>query len=181
MTQRSTAILALVLAAALAGGAPALAQTVQAGPGVTPEELIQALQPCENPQSPAECTRGIRLKSVPFPSGAGTPAAAPARPAVALDVRFQRNSAELTPEAREVVRALASALKSNALASQRFVVEGHTDSTGPRKYNIELSERRAQAVRVELTELGVPATRLETVGHGPDQPIDAEHPDSGAR
>jgi outer membrane protein OmpA-like peptidoglycan-associated protein len=185
MTQRSTAILALALAAALGGLQPVAAQQAPAGAGVTAEDLIEALQPCAAPQDPTQCTRGIRLMNVPVakgtaptyaPAGGST---APGRPAVALDVRFERNSAELTPEAREVVKALAAAMKSDALAAQRFLVEGHTDSTGPRKYNIELSERRAEAVRAQLTQLGVSGTRLETAGHGPDQPLDAEHPENG--
>ena len=50
------------------------------------------------------------------------------------------------------------------------MIEGHTDAQGNREFNVELSKRRAQAVADYLTELGVPADRLEVKGFGPDRP-----------
>ena len=50
-------------------------------------------------------------------------------------------------------------------------VQGHTDNVCKRDYNIDLSERRAQAVRTYLIGKGVPATRLSAHGYGTDVPI----------
>ena len=71
---------------------------------------------------------------------------------------------------------LATALTTD-LASYRFVLEGHTDAVGSDRYNLELSERRAEAVQSYLRELyRIAPERLTTVGKGerelllPDQP-----------
>jgi len=52
-----------------------------------------------------------------------------------------------------------------------FEVSGHTDSTGKLSSNIDLSERRAQAVISHLESLGLSATRFTAIGYGPEQPI----------
>jgi len=74
------------------------------------------------------------------------------RPAVDLEVRFEFDSAELTPMAQAVLDNLATALTTD-LAPYRFVLEGHTDAVGSDVYNLELSERRARAARRYLLEL----------------------------
>jgi len=52
-------------------------------------------------------------------------------------------------------------------------IEGNTDSTGSRPYNMQLSRQRADAVKQYLIEkYGFPAARLRTAGNGPDKPID---------
>jgi len=52
-------------------------------------------------------------------------------------------------------------------------IEGNTDSTGSRPYNMQLSRQRADAVKQYLIEkYGFPGTRLRTAGNGPDKPID---------
>jgi len=52
-------------------------------------------------------------------------------------------------------------------------IEGNTDSTGQRSYNMQLSRQRADAVRQYLMEkYGFPGARLRTVGNGPDKPLD---------
>jgi outer membrane protein OmpA-like peptidoglycan-associated protein len=53
----------------------------------------------------------------------------------------------------------------------KFLIEGHTDSQGSRAYNIDLSQRRAQAVAEYLASLGVSSDRLEVRGYGFDRPL----------
>lgn len=50
-------------------------------------------------------------------------------------------------------------------------VVGHTDSTGNRAHNMDLSQRRAQSVANYLTGQGVDPSRVSTRGVGPDQPV----------
>lgn len=52
-----------------------------------------------------------------------------------------------------------------------ILVGGHTDSTGAESYNQTLSERRANQVRDELINRGVPAYRVTAIGYGPSRPI----------
>jgi OOP family OmpA-OmpF porin len=53
----------------------------------------------------------------------------------------------------------------------RLEIGGHTDATGGRAHNVELSIRRAESVRQYLIQKGVAADRLEAKGYGPDRPI----------
>jgi outer membrane protein OmpA-like peptidoglycan-associated protein len=62
----------------------------------------------------------------------------------------------------------------------RVEVEGHTDSTGPAKYNLELSRRRAEAVLAFLGSRGVPLERLRARGYGEAQPV-ADNATEGGR
>ncbi|MCA9694652.1 MAG: OmpA family protein, partial [Myxococcales bacterium] len=59
----------------------------------------------------------------------------------------------------------------NEFPEQRVEISGHTDSDGSREHNVDLSQRRADAVKKYLVDKGVDAERIETVGHGPDKPI----------
>lgn len=168
---RKFASLAAASAIALMLAGAASAQEVKSlGAHPSSDQLIHALAP--QPGSPPLKFRGIRLLTA-------KPAAEPeARaPAVALDVKFALNSADLTPQAREVVKQLAAAMKSDQLSSYHFLLEGHTDSSGPHDYNVRLSEERAKAVRDALVSgYGIAADRLQTAGKGPDDPIDKSNP-----
>ena len=100
--------------------------------------------------------------------------------AIALEIQFDFDSATLTGGARQVLDQLGGALKSDALESFAFLVEGHTDSVGSEGYNLDLSERRARAVSTYLTrEFGVEAARLKTIGRGEAEPFDVSNPASG--
>lgn len=88
-----------------------------------------------------------------------------------LRVSFLLGSAVLTPQAQEEAKVFAQALERPELASKRFLIEGHTDSSGSRALNIDLSQRRAQAVADYLATLGVSSDRLQVRGYGPDRPL----------
>lgn len=83
-------------------------------------------------------------------------------------ITFAEGSAALAPASRGVLNALASV----ALRCDRFSIEvaGHTDNTGDRAMNMELSRRRADAVAAYLTGQGVARARLTAHGYGPDRP-----------
>jgi len=61
------------------------------------------------------------------------------------------------------------------------VVQGHTDSTGPEEYNLELSERRATAVKDILIDRGVRSKRLIAIGHGELYPVASNGFEEGRR
>ena len=83
-------------------------------------------------------------------------------------VFFDYNSAELRPDARSTLDALASQLQKRPQC--RFVIEGHCDERGTRDYNLALGEKRATAVASYLAALGVDATRMQTVSYGKERP-----------
>lgn len=85
-------------------------------------------------------------------------------------VSFDLDSAILTPAAQENLGQFAVALRDDRLAAARFVVEGHSDATGPDTYNQNLSEARAASVRAFLLSKGVTNDKLDIVGLGESAP-----------
>lgn len=86
---------------------------------------------------------------------------------VVLNVKFEFDSARLTPEARTLLGNLAMAMSSEALQGASFLVAGHTDSVGSEAYNLRLSERRADAVKDFMSGVfGLRRDRILTVGKG---------------
>lgn len=84
-------------------------------------------------------------------------------------VNFETSSAQLTPEAMTVLDRVATALNDNPDVRVRVI--GHTDASGSRAFNVQLSQSRAEAVAAYLATRGVSAGRMEATGVGPDRPI----------
>ena len=63
----------------------------------------------------------------------------------------------------------------------RLDIAGHTDSTGSRGHNMELSDRRAHSVKNYFLASGVYPARLQTQGHGPDYPLASNDTPEGRR
>ena len=85
------------------------------------------------------------------------------------DVLFEVNKADLIAGATNNLKPLVAAMESRP--DQNLIIEGHTDSTGTRDYNMGLSMRRAQAVADFLIDHGISADRIVTRGLGPDVPV----------
>jgi outer membrane protein OmpA-like peptidoglycan-associated protein len=60
------------------------------------------------------------------------------------------------------------------------LIEGFTDSTGSKDYNLELSRRRAESVKDHLVSLGVNGDRISTKGYGERYPV-ASNDNPGGR
>ena len=84
-------------------------------------------------------------------------------------VLFATGKADLSPAAREALARFSGIVAS--YPDLDFNVEGHTDSTGSAATNTELSLRRAITVRDYLIGQGVPASRIDVDGFGPDRPV----------
>ena len=54
---------------------------------------------------------------------------------------------------------------------RKITLKGHTDSTNTEAYNLEISQRLAQAVMVRLIEHGLDASRLKAKGYGESRPV----------
>lgn len=88
-----------------------------------------------------------------------------------LKVNFDYNSANLTSQARVNLDEFAAAVSDPRLAGSRFLVEGHTDSSGGDAFNLNLSKRRASSVVEYLIAHGVGERRLEAKGYGKQKPL----------
>ena len=85
-------------------------------------------------------------------------------------IQFENGKATIKPNSYPILNDIAKIFIDNP--TYMVEVQGHTDNVGKYDYNIDLSERRAQAVRTYLINKGVPAERLTAHGYGPDRPID---------
>jgi len=95
---------------------------------------------------------------------------APAQTGLDMLINFNLDSADLTPDARAKLSEFSKALKDNRLKAHTFLVEGHTDASGPTIYNEGLSERRAQSVTAFLLSNGIESSRIKPIGMGETHP-----------
>ena len=83
-------------------------------------------------------------------------------------ITFAYNSDEVTPKSRPVLDEAAKVFKQYSVT--KILITGHTDDQGERQYNLDLSARRALAVKAYLVAAGVLPDSLDTRGAGPDEP-----------
>ena len=95
---------------------------------------------------------------------------------LASSILFAEGGTELNPAGQATLAKVAPTLKS--LSGQRIVIKGFTDNVpiGPElrqrfASNVELSKARAQSVASVLTDQGVPAGNITTVGLGESHPV----------
>ncbi len=81
---------------------------------------------------------------------------------------FDFDTAEIKPEARDVLVAHARFLADNP--GQKVRLEGHADERGTKEYNLALGERRANAVQRFLIVNGASRGQIETVSYGEEKP-----------
>lgn len=84
-------------------------------------------------------------------------------------IQFSTGNALISQDSFGLLQGLAKAAQD--CPDSRFVIAGHTDSTGNLEFNQQLSGKRAQAVVDHLINLGLSATRFSAIGYGPSQPI----------
>jgi len=126
------------------------------------------------PEPPPAAPAPQPLAAAPAPV-APPPAAAPEpqRPPRAPDVQpvsiyFEFDSAVLSPDARGALQSFVESAQKRP--DTRVRVEGNCDERGTGEYNLALGQRRADAARRYLVQLGLDASRLSTVCYGNERP-----------
>jgi outer membrane protein OmpA-like peptidoglycan-associated protein len=100
--------------------------------------------------------------------------------AVTNDILFDVNSDVIKAASFPVIDALVDGLKANA--GVRVQITGHTDSDGAAAHNLDLSQRRAAAVKNYLVAHGIDGTRLQSDGKGATVPVASnDTPDGKAK
>ena len=83
-------------------------------------------------------------------------------------VFFDYDNSVVTPEGQATLRRQAEWLQQYPYVN--VIVEGHCDERGTREYNLALGERRANAVRNFLVNMGVESGRVSTTSYGKERP-----------
>ncbi len=86
---------------------------------------------------------------------------------------FDYDSFIIKPEFQSLLETHARYLRANP--ERKVVIEGHTDETGGREYNLALGQKRAEAVRRALALLGVADNQTEAVSFGKEKPAVPGH------
>lgn len=145
-------------------------QTFQPGPSqATPVESAKVPPPVEEqrmgnapPTTPAEEVSVAEQPVEPAPTVAEL-----------SDIYFDFDQYAIRGEARSVLEANADFLKSQPDGD--ILIEGHCDERGTGAYNLVLGERRAQAAKQYLHELGVPLSQIQIISYGKESPFCGEH------
>lgn len=83
-------------------------------------------------------------------------------------VFFGYDRYDVSPEGQRVLEMQAEWMKR--YPNVNVTIKGHCDERGTREYNLALGERRASSIKNYLAALGVPATRINTISYGKEQP-----------
>ncbi|TDB93303.1 OmpA family protein [Actinomadura sp. 7K534] len=154
-----TAVLGAVLAVpAVAGAAPDV-------PDVPEANIAESVRGIETARS----VRGIDLSKAVVPLETEEDDGERVTVRISADVLFDFGEATLTDAAERSIAELAKRLSD---ARGTVEVSGHTDSVGTDAYNLDLSTRRAEAVKAELQRsLQGASLRIEAKGHGETEPV----------
>lgn len=93
------------------------------------------------------------------------------------DVTFDTGSAVVRPGLHSEIDRVARVM--NQYPNTVIRVEGHTDSRGSDEYNMELSNRRANAVKELLIQRGIAGSRIEVFGFGKTMPVASNDTEAG--
>jgi len=85
------------------------------------------------------------------------------------NIEFESGAATIKPVSYPILNEVLIFLKSKT--EVRLAIHGHTDTVGKHDKNVQLSKDRAAAVLKWLQGKGIPASRLESEGYGPDKPL----------
>lgn len=89
------------------------------------------------------------------------------------DIHFDFDSYTIKKEEIELLNEIGKWLKENKKI--RILIEGHCDERGTVEYNLVLGQRRAEAVKTYLKELGIEENRMRTISYGKERPLDPAH------
>ncbi len=93
------------------------------------------------------------------------------------DILFETGKTALMPGAKRTMNIIADFLKK--YSKRNILIEGFTDSVGGEKYNLKLSQQRAQSVRAALTIRGIVSERIALKGYGERFPVASNKTEAG--
>jgi outer membrane protein OmpA-like peptidoglycan-associated protein len=100
-------------------------------------------------------------------------------PQMVVEINFANDSVAIEPESYRTLGMIADALHHPNLWAYKFLVVGHTSSTGSDQHNLELSQKRSDAIKEILsTTFAVDPGRLYAVGVGEYFPIEGTKSES---
>lgn len=129
----------------------------------------------------------IRMRGIKFSNTATKPTSVPTDPdtmiaqAIGLPITFALNSDKIRSESKSYLDEVGKMLNLSDYAAKSLVIEGHTDASGSKGYNQQLSQKRAKAVKNYLvSNYQISADRFKVVGKGESAPLKGTNPFDGS-
>jgi len=134
--------------------------------------LLLLLAACSHAQSaPAPAVAQVVAEPAPPAPPAAAPEPVAARPPSELlpvSTYFDYDTSELTPAARAALQDFFD--QAQARPDQDVRIEGNCDERGTTEYNLALGQRRADAAKKYLEDLGLDPARVSTISNGKERP-----------
>jgi peptidoglycan-associated lipoprotein len=92
------------------------------------------------------------------------------------DALFDYDKSTIRPDAVKALQDDTNVIKTTLAKypTEKITIEGHTDERGSAEYNLGLGDRRAEAAKDFLTNLGVSPSQLTIISYGKDRPVCTE-------
>jgi len=141
---------------------------------VTPQDSTEYTLTATGPSGVTTCSARVTVVSAPTPPppSATQVSEQDLSSASVKDAYFDLDKADLRPDAQDALRADAAFLTAHPDVTVQ--IEGNCDSRGSEEYNLGLGQRRAEAARNFLVNLGVSAGRIKPISYGKDRPLCTE-------
>jgi peptidoglycan-associated lipoprotein len=93
------------------------------------------------------------------------------------DAYFDYDKSALRPDALTALQADSTELRDilKDYPDYKLTIEGHCDERGSDEYNLALGDRRAQAAKDYLVQVGIPSSQLNLISYGKMRPVCSEH------
>jgi len=86
-------------------------------------------------------------------------------------VYFDFNKDNIRTDQSDVIKSDIQVAKATLDEGKEIVVQGHCDQLGEAAYNLVLSQRRAEAIKTQMAQAGLPSEKIKTVGFGFEMPV----------
>ena len=139
----------------------------------TPDGTADSAEPTAPDTTAPDTTAPTPDATAPTPTPSSAPDTAEGvaeQVATLPQIPFVTGTARWEDEGNAILGQMKQAIMHGP-ADAVYEIQGYTDSTGDPDANLALSQRRADAVRTELINRGVPASRLTAVGYGQTKPL----------
>ena len=148
------------------------AVTPQGSTTVTPSDSTTYTITASGPGGSADATARVTVNAPPPPPPAKVSTWRDEFGGAVRDAYFDYDKADIRSDAQQALQQDADFLKKYPEA--RIVIEGHCDERGSTEYNLALGDRRANAVKAYLVNLGIPGANISTVSYGKEKPFCSE-------
>ncbi len=146
------------------------AVTVQGSTTVTPADSTTYTITASGPGGSADATARVTVNvPAPPPEPVKTSSFDELFTQEVKDAYFDLDKADIRADAQQALRNDADFFKKYPQA--HITIEGHCDERGSTEYNLALGDRRANAVKQYLVNLGIPAANINTVSYGKEKPF----------